>query len=72
MLLSAVSFNNENSNVHFIDLESYKEECSVVISSTKINDIEFHPRKPAIMAMTENALIVAGWDPSGVYGKYLI
>jgi len=69
MLLAATSKNSENSKIHFIDLESLNEESNLIISNSKIQTLEFHPERPAVLSSTENTLNVAGWDPSGIYGK---
>ena len=70
MLLATASNNGSNTNVHFIELENLKEESSCVLSSSKVDDLQFHPEKNALLACTSTSLIVAGWDPTGVHGKY--
>jgi len=71
MLLAAASNNGSNTNVHFIELENFKEESSCVISSSKVDDLQFHPEKNAVLSCTKSSLIVAGWDPTGVHDTVL-
>ena len=71
MLLAAASNNGSNTNVHFIELENFKEESSCVISSSKVDDLQFHPEKNAVLSCTKSSLTVAGWDPTGVHGELI-
>ena len=70
MLLSATSHCRQNSNLHFIDLDGLKEESNVLLSAAEVTNLAFHPEKSAVIAATDSELVVAGWDPAGVYGKY--
>lgn len=66
-LLAATSYAQGLSRVHFVDLETMKEETSVNIGNQEIREVSFHCDKPALLVISNDNVDVVGWSPNDVF-----
>ena len=66
-LLAATSYSHGLAKVHFIDLETMREESTVKTGDQEIRSISFHPEKPVLFAAADDRVDVVGWSPNDIF-----
>jgi len=66
-LLVATSYATAQAKVHFIDLETMREESVVATSDAEIRQLSFHADKPVLLATANDRVDVVAWSPNGLF-----